>query len=156
MKVYRLSRLRYAGFLSGKGAAIRGARWNSVGTEMIYTAQNRSLAMAEVAVHLTLGTLPDDYVMITIEIPDDIKIGSIGNEVLPPDWNNFPHPVSTQKIGDAFVFENNFCAVMVPSVVTKGDFNILINPKHSDFERIEVLEVEAFPFDKRIFGEKYL
>jgi len=61
MKVYRLSRLRYAGFLSGKGAAIRGARWNSVGTEMIYTAQNRSLAMAEVVVHLTLGTLPDDY-----------------------------------------------------------------------------------------------
>ena len=94
--------------------------------------------------------------MITIEIPDDIKIGSIGNELLPPDWNNFPHPVSTQKIGDAFVFENNFCAVIVPSVVTKGDFNILINPKHSDFERIEVLEFEAFPFDKRIFGEKYL
>ncbi|MFM7585785.1 MAG: RES domain-containing protein [Bacteroidota bacterium] len=41
---------------------------------MIYTAQNRSLAMAEVAVHLTLATLTDDYMMLTIDIPDDIKL----------------------------------------------------------------------------------
>ena len=44
-----LAREKFAGSLSGKGAAISGARWNSVGIEMIYTAANRSLAMAEVA-----------------------------------------------------------------------------------------------------------
>lgn len=52
MQVFRLSRKKYADVLSGQGAAIRGARWNSKGTEVIYTAENRSLAMAEVLIHL--------------------------------------------------------------------------------------------------------
>ena len=73
MQVYRLSREKFARPLSGKGAALKGARWNPIGVELIYTAQNRSLAMAEVAVHFTLATLPDDYSMTSIYIPDEIK-----------------------------------------------------------------------------------
>ncbi|MBA2407387.1 MAG: RES family NAD+ phosphorylase, partial [Chitinophagales bacterium] len=57
MEVYRLSRQKFAGSLSGKGAAIKGARWNSAGVELIYTSANRSLAMAEIAVHFSLATL---------------------------------------------------------------------------------------------------
>jgi len=53
VEVYRLSRGKYARPLSGKGASIYGARWNSPGIELIYTAANRSLAMAEVFVHFT-------------------------------------------------------------------------------------------------------
>lgn len=53
---YRLARKKYPVELSGRGAALRGARWNSPGTEIIYTARNRALAMAEVAVHLTIAT----------------------------------------------------------------------------------------------------
>jgi hypothetical protein len=30
--------------------------------------------MAEVAVHFTLATLPEDYMMITIDITEDIKV----------------------------------------------------------------------------------
>jgi RES domain-containing protein len=78
MEVYRLSREKFAGTLSGKGAATKGARWNSVGVELIYTAANRSLAMAEVAVHFTLATLPDDYVMVTIFIPGSISLQKRG------------------------------------------------------------------------------
>jgi RES domain-containing protein len=55
MKVFRLSREKYATPLSGEGAAKYGTRWNPIGISLIYTAQNRSLAMAEVAVHLTLA-----------------------------------------------------------------------------------------------------
>ena len=68
MQAFRLSREKFASPLSGKGAAIKGARWNSIGVELIYTASNRSLAMAEVAVHFTLATIPDDYMMVTIFI----------------------------------------------------------------------------------------
>ena len=60
MEVFRLSRDRYARTLSGEGAARAGGRWNSPGVEMVYTAGNRSLAMAEVAVHLSLAMLPED------------------------------------------------------------------------------------------------
>src|SRR5690349_10393273 len=123
MEAYRLSRERYAATLSGKGAAIKGARWNSIGVEMIYTASNRSLAMAEVAVHFTLATLPDDYMMTTIFIPDDISLAKLNIGDLPPDWNSFPHPIATQVIGDRFITDNKFCVLQIPSVVTQGDYN---------------------------------
>lgn len=150
MEVFRLAREKYAVPLSGKGAAQRGARWNSAGIELIYTAENRSLAMAEVAVHLTLATLPDDYVMLCIDIPDDIKIKTVSEESLPKNWRDFPHPDSTQKIGNDLVMENEFCLMRIPSVVTLGDYNILINPRHADFKIIHVKTIEKFPFDRRI------
>lgn len=106
--------------------------------------------MAEVAVHFTLATLPDDYVMMAIEIPDNIELNEVSESVLPDDWKVFPHPVSTQKIGDSFVLENKFCLLKIPSVVTLGDFNILINPNYIDFQRIKIISIEKFPFDKRI------
>ncbi len=83
MEVYRLSREKFASPLSGKGAAIKGARWSSVGVEIVYTAFNRSLAMAEIAVHFTFATLPDDYMMITIFIPDDVSSKKLAITDLP-------------------------------------------------------------------------
>jgi RES domain-containing protein len=151
MEAFRLSREKFANILSGKGAAIKGARWNSIGVELIYTAANRSLAMAEVAVHFTLATLPDDYVMMTIFIPDDISIQKLDQSDLPANWNAFPHPASTQVIGDKFFLENKYCVLQIPSVVTQGDYNLLINPNHSDFSKIRIKAIEKFPFDRRIF-----
>jgi RES domain-containing protein len=154
MKVFRLVREKYADTLSGFGAALKGARWNSAGIEMIYTASNRSLAMAEVAVHFTLATLPSDYLMITIGCPDDIQILEIKPDDLSEGWNDFPHGRHTQIMGDKFILENEYCLLKVPSVVTKGDFNFLINPRHPDFNKIKIEHAEPFPFDKRIFGNR--
>jgi len=151
MEVYRLSKKKWASGLSGKGAALKGARWNSPGTEIIYTASNRSLAMAEVAVHLTLATLPDDYMMVTILIPDDVSLITIREKDLPRFWNSFPYLPVTQALGDNFIRENRYCLLKIQSAVTKGDFNILINPFHNDFSRISIISIEPFPFDKRIF-----
>ncbi|MFM7014780.1 MAG: RES family NAD+ phosphorylase [Bacteroidota bacterium] len=150
MELFRLCREKYLKPLSGKGSAIKGARWNSVGVELIYTASNRSLAMAEVAVHFTLATLPDDYLMVTIFVPDDIKIKPLSESILPNNLQDFPHPPTTQKFGDDFVIDNKYCLLKVPSVVTQGDFNLLINPKHKDFSRIKIVESLKFPFDHRI------
>ncbi len=152
MEVFRLVREKYALPLSGKGAAIKGARWNSIGVELIYTVSNRSLAMAEVAVHFTLATLPDDYLMMTIDIPDHISKQILATDVLPADWSEFPHPATTQKFGDQFVIENKYCILIIPSVVTQGDYNVLINPAHTDFKEIKVTDIVRFPFDKRIFN----
>ena len=151
MEAYRLSRRKYATPLTGKGAAMKGARWNSIGVELIYLASNRSLAMAEVAVHLTLATIPGDYVMLTIYLPDDISTQKLTVNDLPTNWNAFPHPVSTQVVGDKFIADNNYCVLQIPSVVTMGDYNLLINPYHSDFSKIKIIKIEKFPFDERIF-----
>ena len=155
MDVFRLTSQQFANSLSGKGAAIKGARWNSIGVEVIYAAANRSLAMAEVAVHFTLATLPKNFMMVTIHIPDEIEIFKIDNSILPANWNTFPHPQSTQQIGDQFIAENKYCVMQIPSVVTKGDYNLLINPQHPLFESIQIIEVEKFPFDNRVFGGEF-
>ena len=151
MEVFRLSRKEFALPLSGKGSAIKGARWNSIGVELIYTAANRSLAMAEIAVHFSLATLPSHFMMLTIFIPDNFPIKELEVKDLPLNWNTFPHPASTQKIGDDFVNENKFCVLRIPSVVTQGDYNFLINPYHNDFKKVKIISVEKFPFDQRIF-----
>ncbi len=151
MEVFRLAREKYADALSGKGAAIKGARWNSQGVEMIYTAGNRSLAMAEVAVHITLATLPEDYMMITMYVPDNTSLKKLNEKDLTEGWNAFPHSRSTQQFGDRFVSENQFCILQVPSAVTKGDYNFLINPYHAECKNIKIVATEKFPFDSRIF-----
>ena len=151
MEVFRLARKKYTNPLSGLGAARKGARWNSPGTQLIYTAGNRSLAMAEIAVHFSLATLPSDYFMHTIYVPDDTTIKEIPLKDLPGGWNQFPHNTPTQVFGDRFMRENTHCLLKVPSVVTKGDFNILINPFHAQFKNIQIVASDKFPFDDRIF-----
>jgi RES domain-containing protein len=151
MEAYRLSREKFATVLSGKGAALKGARWNSVGVELIYTATNRSLAMAEVAVHLSLATLPSDYVIMQLHIPDDVSLQKINTSSLPLNWNAFPHPPETQAIGDGFIYNNEYCILQIPSAVTQGDYNLLINPNHPDFRHIKIVSTEKFTFDQRMF-----
>ncbi|MDR6846334.1 RES family NAD+ phosphorylase [Flavobacterium granuli] len=151
MEVFRLARKKFPIELSGKGASISGARWNSKGTEIVYCAQNRALAMAEVLVHLSLATLPNDFVMLTIDIPDDIFVEVLDLNKLSIDWNVFPCTFETPLLGDDFIRRNEACILKVPSAVVKGDFNFLINPYHIDFSKIRITEQIDFPFDKRIF-----
>src|SRR6187551_3034366 len=151
MEVFRLARKKYPIELSGKGASISGARWNSKGTEIIYCAQNRALAMAEVLVHLSLATLPSHFVMLTIEIPEDISVEELNLDKVGVDWNVFPCTFETPLLGDDFIKRNETCVLKVPSAVVKGDFNFLINPHHALFNKIKITEQVDFPFDKRIF-----
>ncbi|MCX6285242.1 MAG: RES family NAD+ phosphorylase [Bacteroidetes bacterium] len=151
MEVFRLQRGKFGDRLSGAGASLKGARWNSPGTELIYISANRSLAMAEVAVHFSYATLPSGFFMLTIFIPDDCSIKIIREPELPPNWNSHPPVLTTRKTGDEFVRSNTHCLLRIPSAVVKGDFNILINPAHPEFHKIKVIKKEEFPFDQRLF-----
>ena len=151
MIVFRLSRKKYATALSGKGAAVYGARWNSQGVEMIYTAESRALAMAEVIVHLSLAMMPDDYQMLSILVPDSVSVEVLDTAILPKDWYVFPYTHKTQAIGDRFIYERHACILKVPSSVVNGDFNYLINPYHADFNMIEISEISDFAIDRRMF-----
>jgi len=151
MRVFRLIRKKHGIELSGKGAALSGNRWNSKGTELIYSADSRALAMSEVAVHLSLSILPKDYVMVEVDIQSYVSIASLSKEDLPANWSSFPHLLDTQQIGDVFVTERKDCVLKVPSAVVPGDFNFLINPFHPDFSTIRIVGQEDFPFDSRLF-----
>jgi len=71
---------------------------------------------------------------------------------LPKNWNIFPYLATTQKFGNGFIKENKYYLLKIPSAITKGDFNILINPYHPELKKIKILNSEPFPFNKRIFN----
>lgn len=151
MIVYRLSKKAYADDLSGKGAAIAGGRWNSKGRKILYTSESRALCLAEIAVHLPLGIIPEDYFLSSVFIPDDIPITIVHPEELPKNWKEFPSTQSTKKTGDHFVASNDDLVLKVPSAVVQGDWNYLLNPDHPRFSEVKLIRKEKFEFDKRMF-----
>ena len=148
MEVFRLSKLRYSHELSGQGAALAGARWNSQGLEMVYTAESRALALAEVVVHLPQAALPRDFRMMQIYLPEEDRAPRL--ERPPAGWNAFPPEQASQRVGDAFLLENRYLSLPVPSVVVPGDWNYLLNPYHPAFARVAIREVTPFLIDQRL------
>lgn len=151
MIVYRLSKKSFAHDLSGKGSAIAGGRWNSKGVPILYTSSSRALCTAELAVHLPLGIIPTDYVIISIHIPDTIRVGKYPETKLPKNWNHTPYSSATQSIGNDFVKQGKFAILKVPSAVVEGDYNFLINPFHPAAIKIRIKEIKPFQFDSRLF-----
>jgi RES domain-containing protein len=151
MIVYRLSKKKYKDDLAGRGAEISGGRWNSKGVAMLYTSQSRALSTTEIAVHSPLGIVPSDYWLASIEFPDTVELSEIAFKTLPADWNTFPHPNSTQIIGDRFIANGKYLVLKVPSAVVLGDYNYLINPAHFQIRQVKIKNTEPFEFDKRLF-----
>jgi len=150
MIVYRLAHFKYRNDLSGKGAELAGGRWNSKGLALLYTGENIALCAAEVAVHIPFGIMPDYYVLQFIQLPKT-KIETIKTNTLPKDWMKIPYLSETKTIGDGFVKKEKSLVLKVPSAVIPYEFNYLINPNHSKFKSIELLETKPFEFDTRLF-----
>ena len=151
MIVYRLAKAKYIHDLSGRGAEKTGGRWNSKGVAVVYTSESRALCLAEIAVHVSLGIVPKDYEIATIEIPDSINIFEISIDKLPKSWLSIPHSGDTQEKGDKLIKDNEHLIIKVPSAVVPGDFNYLINPNHSEIQKVKILNTEKFNFDDRLF-----
>jgi RES domain-containing protein len=151
MIVYRLSRGVYRNDLSGKGAELAGARWNSKGTALLYTSESIALCTVEVAVHMPLGIVPKDYYLVHIELPDETPYAEVLEANLPKTWKSFPHPNVTQEMGDDFVIQGEHLIMKVPSATVQGTYNYLVNPRHPDFNKVRVVTSEPFTFDKRLF-----
>ena len=151
MKVYRLAKEKYINDHSGKGAEIAGGRWNNKGTSVLYASDSRALCAAEIAVRTPLGILPENFILMELEIPHNIKPLELTRDQLPKNWKSYPHSNSTQQIGDNFILKGQFLVMKVPSVVVPGDFNYLMNPQHKDFAKVKIISRTPFEFDQRLF-----
>ena len=150
MIVYRLTKEKYKDELSGRGAELYGGKWNNKGYQIIYTGESRALCTTEVAVHIPLGIVPQDYFLQSIQLPK-LKLCEIQEQNLDKDWRNFPHEISTKLVGDNFIKENRFLIMKVPSAVIQDEYSYLINPNHKQYSKVKLLKVEPFKFDNRLF-----
>jgi len=71
-------------------------------------------------------------------------------EKLPDDWRRVPAPDSTRRFGGDWMKKGVSPVLRVPSVVTLGEFNYVLNPIHPEFRRLTIGPPEAFTFDARI------
>jgi len=148
MQVYHLVKAKYkVDLLDSQGAKRHGGRWNSKGKAALYTADSISLAALELLVHLHRSAVLNHYVLATIELPDE-AVMTLDAKALPPDWREDPVPLSTQALGDEWLFSHQSLALAVPSTTVPQQFNLLINPEHSEFAALaKSIKSEPFVFD---------
>lgn len=149
MIIYRITRSKYAGDLSGKGAEIYGGRWNNPGKPVLYTSATMSLAFLEVLVHLPYGMTPEDLVLISLSISLDPS--NIYSPLeLPDNWKQIPPASQTKEIGEQWLNEKKFPAMRVPSVILPVEHNILLNPLHPGYKNLEIINREPLFIDSRL------
>jgi len=147
MLVYRITISKFARSLKGSGFP---ARWNPVGSYMLYTASSASLACLENLVHRSGEELKNDFKIVCIEIPNALKIETIPIRNLPKNWELFKNYNFTQKQGDEWLKKSKSAILKIPSAIIANEVNFLINPAHRDAKKIKIKSIESFKFDPRL------
>jgi RES domain-containing protein len=150
VQVFRIAKTRSIRDLSGTGARVHGGRWNRKDIPVVYASENRSLATLEFLVHVPLSLLPTNLSIACLVIPDNIVVDQISIADLPKNWRDYPAPPELADVGSEWTIAMRSLLLRVPSVVVPDEFNILINPKHPDMNRVVISSVERYMFDRRL------
>ncbi len=110
---------------------------------MVYLASSSALCVLEVRVHLDLpfSLIPDDYVLMTIDL-DDLPVEQMAGS--PPD---------PMVVGDQWLTEARTPLLEVPSAIVEESANLLLNPVHPSAASATVATVRPFSFDQRLWAE---
>lgn len=134
---------------SGEGAFLAGGRWNSLGVRVVYASTSVALAVLEaLAYRKAQKPLPPRH-LYTVNL-EESQVTWLPSEQLPENWMDYPHPESTQAVGDAWVKGEERLALAVPSVLAPQEHNIVLNCVHPDFARLQIKGPEVFPFNPRL------
>lgn len=150
MHVYRIGSSKFIHDIHGTGGLYHSGRWHNAGTPILYTAGSLSLAKLEVLANSLIT--PVDQALLILDIPDDISHKIIKIEDLPENWNVYPAPTDLTVLTAEWIKENRYLVMRVPSAQSELEFNYLINPKHPDHHRLEIIEIKPHKFDPRLKG----
>ena len=153
MFVYRITKKEHSA-LDGMGGMYGPGRWHEKGNLVIYTSEHASLAAWEKIVHVaSFDNLPDNLLLVKVEIPDGIEIQTVPQKVLVKGWNSFPFANETVNYGTSFLRKKVHLALKVPSVIIPDEHNIILNPLQPDIQSCKIISTTRFIFDMRVFKE---
>lgn len=152
MILWRLTRRAYAD-LSGRGGEFADGRWHTRGRPVVYCAGTAALAVLEVRVHLDLplDLLPDDYVLMKIDAPDELEAQRVPVRDLAKGWREPRGEALCRAVGDAWLRAGSAALLSVPSAIVEVERNLLVNPRHPDAKHVRVDEILPFGWDERLF-----
>ncbi len=149
MIIYRLAVASFKSDLSGAGSKLFGGRWNIPGIAALYTAENISLSVLEILVAADKNTIPPEYYLMKLQVPDNLAVKKISASKLKENW--YADPGYTQFIGSNFLRSGEEAILKVPSVIVNEEHNYLLNPIHPDFKKVKLIDSIPFNFDIRLF-----
>jgi RES domain-containing protein len=150
MHIYRIADKRHP-IWDGGGAALLGGRWNSPGRSAIYGSLSHACAMLEMLAHAGIGRIPASQQFVVVEVPDDEALIELhGPAGLPDGWDEEDSSVS-RNFGDDWLASRRTLVLVVPSVVARLEFNVVVNPAHSDFPKLRVSTPAPVVWDRRLF-----
>jgi RES domain-containing protein len=147
LRAFRIADMRHPIF-DGAGAMLYGARWNSPGRRVVYASETYAGALLEILVHAS-GGVPRSQGYVEIEIPAGLSIEEIKPADL-PRWDS-PSFETARAFGDRWYDQRRTPVVIVPSVVTRVERNILINQEHPDCARIKASRPSPVRWDTRLW-----
>jgi RES domain-containing protein len=151
VRVFRIARAARsrtgAEAFDGRGGLHAPGRWHSIGRRIVYTAGSESLAKLEALAHFRPSEAPA-LVLVEATVPDR-AISRVAMH-LPPGWDAVPESDISRAIGDSWLAAGTTLALEVPSIHSKSESNILINPEHRAFRRVTIAAPAPFAFDARL------
>lgn len=151
MRIWRIASARYPA-LDGEGARLWGGRWNAPGTAAIYASSTVSLAALEKLVWADPDDLPDDLMLYEILLPSDTTIARIQAADLPAGWTE-PGSLACMELEQQWLASGQELVLIVPSAVLPDaaeETNVLVNPRHAQAVRAQMLSATPFRFDLRL------
>jgi len=133
---------------SEQGARRHEGRWHAKGQDVIYTSEHYGTAMLEKLVHYN-GILPPNQHFIEILIPPGVSYQVVTKDS--PDGWDMRDGSESREFGRQWLEEKRSAILIVPSVVSREEHNVLINPNHRDAARIKAGLEKPVRWDARLF-----
>ena len=150
MRVWRIARREHAAF-DGEGGKITSGRWHHQGIPVVSTGGSLALAALEFFVHLPPGIRLTNFVAVSADIPDRLKIETLDLARLPAKWREHGHVETLRDAGTEWLRARRTAVLAVPSAVIPIETNYLLNPAHKDFKYVRIHSPELFEFDIRMW-----
>jgi RES domain-containing protein len=148
LTVFRITNRRYPPF-DGGGAYKWGSRWCTPGRHIVHASSSYALAVLENLVHFNIGEVPPAQVYVEIAIPERVsrqfvKAAELSGWDLP-----YPNGVS-EAYGDDWYDSKRTAVLIVPSILSPFENNVLINQMHPEVRRIKVSKPRQVVLDGRL------
>ena len=123
-----------------------GGRWSPPGKACVYASLSPASAVLEYLAHLE-GETPDKLMMAVATIPQGTVLSET-NE--PSTWRERPYRHEVQQVGASWLDSGRSLALRVPSALTPGESNVLLNPGHQAFAGLQLQALQPVSIDPRL------
>lgn len=150
MLLYRIEKEQYIQRFPSRGSLYSEGRWNCKSMRVVYTSETVALAKLE-ALANSGSKLPENRLLVTIELKNEAPVVEIRNEDLPTDWFSVPYKQNLAHYVQQIMESGSYVAAIVPSIHSPKESNILLFPDYPEFDQyVRLVNCEQEGFDNRL------